>query len=112
LFLGARDIRRRLGEGSLAIDPFDERELSAFAIDLRLGTQFRMLPAAKWIAGAFGTLESKPDLTRLRKVELGEAFALEPGGSVLAVTLEYVHFLQIWPASCSPALRWNGWGLR
>jgi deoxycytidine triphosphate deaminase len=44
LFLVAQDIRRRIKEGSLGIEPFDESQLGDFAIDLRVGQQFRGLP--------------------------------------------------------------------
>lgn len=92
MFLGARDIRRRLATGTLAIDPFDDRELSAFAIDLRLGTNFRMSSLVEK-AGLLhpAGLELGPQSKLLAKVELGDGFVVAPGTGVVGISLEYVH---------------------
>jgi dCTP deaminase len=92
VFLGARDIRRRLAAGTLGIDPFDERELSGFSIELRLGTQFRRSSLAERAASPGPPGLAGPQSKLLSKVELGEYFAIAPGASVVGISLEYVHF--------------------
>ena len=87
LFLVAQDIRRRIKEGSLGIEPFDESQLGGFAIDLRVGQQFRGLPLDN-----SATPEQAFRRANFAEIDFGESFAVEPGGTVLGVSFEYVHF--------------------
>jgi deoxycytidine triphosphate deaminase len=87
LFLVAQDIRRRIKEGSLVIEPFDESQLGGFAIDLRVGQQFRGLPLDD-----SATPEQAFRRANFSEIDFGERFAVEPGGTVLGVSFEYVHF--------------------
>jgi dCTP deaminase len=95
MFLGANNIRARLAKGDLQIDPLpQEEQLSAFAVDLRLGTQFAQFPAIPSDAvidlatrSPFGWAQEFDH----KNIPLGERFVMSPGSTVLAVTLEYVY---------------------
>jgi len=95
VFLAEADIRARIANGGLRIDPsLDDRHLSSFAIDLRLGTQFLNLP----FAGTAGIIidparaqDLVPEARSLQTVALGDRLELAPGAAVLGVSLEYVY---------------------
>lgn len=77
MFLSDFEIRDRLHNGELTIEPFVAESLGAFAVDLRLGTEVCELP------GECG--EGK-----LHSLRFGEQFHLAPRSGLLAVTLESI----------------------
>lgn len=77
MILSDRDLRRRLSDGSIVVDPLADLELQLqpASIDLRLGSQFRR---AVMLTG------------EVEEVTQGADFLLRPGEFALGTTLERV----------------------
>lgn len=95
MFLNHEQISERLRKADLIIDPSpDDMQVGAFTIDLRLGTQFRVIPSI--VEDSFLDLyeptklttyfEKSPTISR----ELGQKIILHPGSLLIATTLEYI----------------------
>lgn len=87
MFLSAHQVLERIRRGDLVIDPLlSEEQIISFAVYLRLGTEFVRVGGNQ-----IGPL---PDPVRnvgeVETVELGGSLVLDPGGSLLASSLEYV----------------------
>src|SRR5229473_7462927 len=95
MFLGDLEIRQCLATGRLGIDPPpDESQLSAFAIELRLGTQFLKLPIGDQAMDALDPgrpWHMVPDRESLYAIELGDRVTISSGEVIMGTTLEYVH---------------------
>jgi len=82
------DIRERLRNGSLAVFPLDERDISSNGIYIRLGTEFTELPAAPPRTLETLDLPAPPPIIHHRP--LGERVVLNPGEVLLVATLEAI----------------------
>ncbi|CAI50674.1 dCTP deaminase [Natronomonas pharaonis DSM 2160] len=92
MILSDADIRRRLDEGDLAIEPLDDPELQVqpASVDLRLGREFLEFQRAN-ISCIHPTSEREVDeYVDETYVEEGEEFVLHPGDFVLGTTKERV----------------------
>ncbi len=97
MFLSDDEIRLRLSNGSLVIDPrFAEAEdVGPYYVDLRLGTEFSMLRDSPASLVSFDPAdpESQPALDRLYErasVRLGQSLVLKAHRHVLATTLQFI----------------------
>ena len=88
MVLSDRTIRRRLSEGRIEIDPYDDSLLQPSSLDVRVDRFFRVFRNSRY--PFIDVKEEMEDLTEL--VEIGEAepFILHPGEFVLGSTLERV----------------------
>ena len=116
MFLSEQDIWERLSKGDLGIDPLpDANQLGAFAIELRLGTQFLEFPLA-WRTGPPDPLAplvspSSPRQSRSETVPLGQSLVVSPGVTLVAATLEYVHMPLDLAGLLFPRSAWERHGL-
>lgn len=116
MFLNDEEIRNRLAKGDLRIDPQPEADqLGSFTVDLRLGAQFAQFSAVGREAVVDITLRSttqgsfqKQDLIT---VPIGDNLVLAPGGTLLAVTMEYVHLPLDLAGFLFPRAAWERVGL-
>lgn len=78
MILSDRDLRARLLDGSIGIDPLSdlEQQLQPASIDLRLGARFRSI--------------AEVDSEAMVTVAEGDAFVLAPGAFALGTTIERV----------------------
>jgi dCTP deaminase len=88
MVLSDRTIRRRLSEGRIEVEPYDESLLQPSSLDVRVDRFFRVFRNSRY--PFIDVKEEMEDLTEL--VEIGEAepFILHPGEFVLGSTLERV----------------------
>jgi len=97
MFLSYKQILELIGSGSLQIDPLPSQgQLGPFTIDLRLGTEFKLLPTTP-ILSDVATDWSGDDYRRLIarepqpiSIELGRGLGMPPKSRLLASTLEYI----------------------
>ncbi|MFL5708576.1 MAG: dCTP deaminase, partial [Chloroflexota bacterium] len=86
--LSDRDIRAAIEAGSVAIHPYDPKDLQPSSVDLHLDKSFRVFRNNRY---AFIDVRApQPDLTELLTVEADEPFILHPGEFVLGQTHEWV----------------------
>lgn len=85
MILSDKDIKDRIEEGSLGIEPFDEDCVQPSTYDLHLGEEFRLFNSHQQ---SHIDLKSKFSLTKLVRVDENEGFILHPGEFVLATTEE------------------------
>jgi dCTP deaminase len=97
MFLNDDDIRLRLSNGGLVIDPrFAEAEdIGPYYVDLRLGTEFSMLRDSPASLVSFDPAdpESQPVFDRLYEtasVRLGQSLVLKGHRYILATTLQFI----------------------
>jgi len=92
LILSDRDIRRRLEEGSLVVEPLDDPELQIqpASIDLRLGNEFLEFERSNIPCIHPESEEETEEYTRRNSVEGGDEYVLHPGDFVLGTTYETV----------------------
>jgi dCTP deaminase len=88
MILSDRTIREELDAGRIVIDPLDESSIQPSSVDLRLGRLFRVF--LNHTMPVIDVKEDLEDLTRLVKIDDGEAFILHPGEFVLGSTHEKV----------------------
>ncbi len=88
VLLSDRDIRTRLAEGRIRLEPLDESMVQPSSVDVRLDRFFRLFDNHKY--PYIDPAADQPDLTRLVEVEPDEPFILHPGEFVLGSTLELV----------------------
>ena len=86
LLLSDVDIRQRLGDGRIGLDPFDDGLIQPASVDVRLGTGFRVFESHSH--AVIDPAVRQEGLTRL--VEASDGFILHPGEFVLECTLERV----------------------
>lgn len=92
MILSDRDIRRRLAEGDLRIEPLDDPELQIqpASIDMRLGREFLEFERSNIPCIHPDSEEETDEYTRRRVVESGDDYVLHPGDFVLGTTYETV----------------------
>jgi dCTP deaminase len=92
VILSDRDIRRRLEEGGLVVDPLGDPELQIqpASIDLRLGNEFLEFERSNIPCIHPESEEETEEYTRRRVVESGDEYVLHPGDFVLGTTYETV----------------------
>jgi deoxycytidine triphosphate deaminase/intein/homing endonuclease len=88
MILSDHTIREELEAGRVVIDPLDESCIQPSSVDLRLDRLFRVF--LNHTMPVIDVKEDLEDLTRLVKIDEGEAFILHPGEFVLGSTLERV----------------------
>ena len=88
MLLSDRDIRARIEDGRIVLDPFDPAMVQPSSVDVRMDRFFRLFDNHKY--PHIDPAEEQPDLTRLIEVEGDDPFVLHPGEFVLASTLETV----------------------
>ncbi|MBM4435188.1 MAG: dCTP deaminase [Chloroflexi bacterium] len=88
MVLSDRDIRAAIGEGRIAIDPFDPRRLQPASVDITLDRSFRVFRSTRhaYIDLAKGV----DDITEIVTVDDGDRFILHPGEFVLGSTVERI----------------------
>ena len=92
MILSDRDIRRRLEEGGLVVEPLSDPELQIqpASIDLRLGNEFLEFERSNIPCIHPESEEETEEYTRRRVVESGDEYVLHPGDFVLGTTYETV----------------------
>jgi dCTP deaminase len=88
MILSDRTIREELDAGRVVIDPLDESCIQPSSVDLRLDRLFRVF--LNHTMPVIDVKQDLEDLTRLVKIDEGEAFILHPGEFVLGSTYERV----------------------
>ena len=88
MILSDRDIRSAIADGSISIDPFDERDVQPSSVDLHVDRFFRTFHNARH--PFIDVKMPMEDLTEVVEVKEEEAFILHPGEFVLGSTMEYV----------------------
>ncbi len=92
MILSDRDLRARLNEGDLVIDPIEDLELQLqpASVDLRLGSEFRVYKPAQVAfldPGEAGQIEAATEPVLVKD---GDPFVLHPGAFALGTTVERV----------------------
>lgn len=92
MILSDRDIRRRLEEGGLVVEPLDDPglQIQPASIDLRLGNEFLEFERSNIPCIHPESEEETEEYTRRRVVESGDEYVLHPGDFVLGTTYETV----------------------
>jgi dCTP deaminase len=92
MILSDHDIRRRLEEGDLVVEPLGDPDLQIqpASIDLRLGNEFLEFERSNIPCIHPESEEETEEYTRRRVVESGEDYVLHPGDFVLGTTYETV----------------------
>lgn len=93
MILSDRDIKKRLGEGTLGLtsprgDLSDQIHHSS--VDIRLGSVFKLYDHSKYAILDPRNMESFSDLACTVEVPEGEPFIIQPGEFVLGVTEETI----------------------
>jgi dCTP deaminase len=86
--LSDRTIRRLLGAGRIAIDPFDDGLVQPSSVDVRVDRFFRVFHNARY--PFIDVKEPQEELTELVEVDDDTPFILHPGEFVLGSTLERI----------------------
>lgn len=81
-------IRRRVADGALTIDPWDDTMVQPASVDLRLGHSFRVFHNHR--ASAIDLKDPPRNLTEQVTIGDDEPFLIHPGEFVLGRTLEWV----------------------
>lgn len=92
MILSDGDIKKRLEDGSLGIDPLDDPELQIqpASVDLRLGASFVVYQSPHVACIDARDPESVSGYTERVDIEEGDAFVLQPGAFALGSTFERV----------------------
>lgn len=83
------EIVRRVQEGEIGIDPFDERAIGPASVDLHLANQFRVFRRVREI---FHVVEDVPyeDVTEVITIPDDDYFVLMPGETAHGITRERI----------------------
>lgn len=92
MILSDRDIKERLRNGDLSVEPLDDPELQIqpASIDLRLGREFLEFQRSNIPCIHPDSQEETQEYTREKVVEAGSEYVLHPGDFVLGSTYETV----------------------
>lgn len=92
MILSDKDMKERLKDGSIVIDPIldPDLQIQPASIDLRLADEFVVYNLSHMTCIDPRDPETVQKYTRTVKVEEGEAFVLHPGEFVLGSTFEWV----------------------
>ncbi len=88
MLLSDRDIRARLDDGGLGLDPFDEALVQPSSIDVRLDRFFRVFNNQRYTH--IDPAQQQDDLTSAVETKDDEPLVLHPGEFVLGSTLEVI----------------------
>jgi len=87
MILNDRDIKELIRKGKLIVKPFDERQVQASSLDLRLGNEFLIFSNSSDVIDVVEDNISK----HIEKIIVGDdGFIIKPKQFVLATTLEYI----------------------
>ncbi|RUM59392.1 MAG: dCTP deaminase [Persephonella sp.] len=87
MILNDREIKELIKKGKLIVKPFDERQVQASSLDLRLGNEFLIFSNSSDVIDVVEDNISK----HIEKITVGdEGFIIKPKQFVLATTLEYI----------------------
>ena len=90
MILCDKDIKKRVNDKSIVLEPFNEESVSSSSIDLRLGNEFRVFKrTSKTHIDPFNKT-SYEEYTELHNIKDKEPFILHPGEFVLASTYEKI----------------------
>jgi dCTP deaminase len=81
-------IRRRIADGAIKIDPWDDGMVQPASVDLRLGHSFRVFHNHR--ASAIDLKDPPRNITEQVTITDDEPFLIHPGEFVLGRTLEWV----------------------
>lgn len=92
MILSDRDIRKAITSGRVRITPRPDwkTQLGSCALDLRLGTVYRVFDHSRTPYIDPQNPKTLSDVTTEIRVKKGEAFTLHPGEFILAVTQEHI----------------------
>src|SRR5262252_8902107 len=88
MVLSDRTIERLIGEGRIAIDPYDASLLQPSSVDVRVDRYFRVFHNARY--PFIDVKEPQEELTEEVEIAGDQPFILHPGEFVLGSTLELV----------------------
>jgi len=90
MILCDKDIKNRLNEKSIILEPFSDEQISSSSVDLRLGHEFRSFRHVS--KSHIDPLDStsSDEYTELHIMKDNEPFIIHPGEFVLATTFERV----------------------
>jgi len=89
MILSRSEILAEIESGRVTIDPFDPRLVGAGSIDMRLSSHFRRLVSSQSPVDILPGLDYRdPENTTLVTVEEGDCLEIQPGETVLGITLE------------------------
>ncbi|PRZ41822.1 dCTP deaminase [Antricoccus suffuscus] len=88
MLLSDRDIRVRLEDGGLGLDPFDEALVQPSSVDVRLDRFFRVFNNQRYTH--IDPAQQQDDLTSPVETKDDEPLVLHPGEFVLGSTLEVI----------------------
>ncbi len=82
MILSDSSIRELIKKGELIIEPFEEANIQASSIDLRLGDEV--------IIYEDDFIDIKQEDIKVKKIKFDNSFIIEPKAFVLATTIEYI----------------------
>ncbi len=88
MVLADASIRRRIADGSIGIDPYDESLLQPSSVDVRVDRYFRVFRNNRY--PFIDVKQPQEELTELVEIDPETPFILHPGEFVLGSTLERV----------------------
>ncbi|MGL4831355.1 MAG: dCTP deaminase [Propionibacteriaceae bacterium] len=88
MLLADCDLRARLDQGDVVLDPYDPTMIQPASIDVRLDKGFRVFQNHRY--PTIDPAQAQEELTKLIEVPAGEPFVLHPGEFVLGATYERV----------------------
>ena len=88
MFLSDTDIRKGVQNGSIIIDPFDEKKLQVASYDVTLGNEFEIVDRHQIVAS--DPARKIFPTTRKLTIPDGEEFVLHPGENVLGKQKEFI----------------------
>ncbi|GAB3292817.1 dCTP deaminase [Epidermidibacterium keratini] len=88
MLLSDRDLRARIEDGGLGIDPFDDALIQPSSVDVRLDRFFRVFNNQQYTH--IDPAQQQDDLTSPVEVPDDQPFVLHPGEFVLGSTLEVI----------------------
>jgi dCTP deaminase len=88
MVLADASIRRRIAEGAIGIDPYDESLLQPSSVDVRVDRYFRVFRNNRY--PFIDVKQEQEELTELVEIDPETPFILHPGEFVLGSTLERV----------------------
>ena len=88
MLLSDRDITAELGEGRIALEPYEPAMIQPSSIDVRLDRFFRLFDNHKY--AFIDPAQDQPELTHLVQVDGDQPFILHPGEFALGSTYERV----------------------
>jgi len=85
MILTDADIKQRVNNGNIVIDPYDESNVESASVDLRLGSEWKIVRR-----GGANIVDTRDDSGGLSYTPKSGTVFLQPVELVLATTLEYI----------------------